>query len=80
MMKDISNFRIVEKANNQHLANKGNCALCGKRYLFGNRVIGEYTESGGYLITEPFNLCDKCFQKHDKTDKWHKQEKLTRYK
>lgn len=55
-------FEIVETDTNQHLAKSGTCALCNNPYTFGNRVIAEYRESGGYLITEPFNLCDRCFQ------------------
>lgn len=62
---DIGYFRILNTKTNKELTRSGTCALCGNAYKFGNRVIAEYRDTGtNYLLTEPFNLCDSCFEYH----------------
>lgn len=76
-MEHGKHFKIVEKRQNQsQLTLSGTCALCGDEYQYGNRVLAEYKDKKG-IITEPFNLCDKCYQVQ--TDKQQTtQTKLSR--
>jgi hypothetical protein len=60
-MERGKHFKIVEKRQNKQLTLSGICALCGNEYQFGNRVLAEYSDGKG-VITEPFNLCDRCYQ------------------
>ena len=48
----------------------GSCAICDDDYtsLSGARVLAEYYEENGthkYRITEPFNLCKKCYEREN---------------
>jgi hypothetical protein len=69
MQSAKSQFEIVKDISEQ-LCFGGSCALCDSDYTAssGKRVLGRYYQksSTGYPepITEPFNLCEDCFNKH----------------
>lgn len=62
-MEHGKHFEIVEVQHCSQLTLSGSCALCNEEYQYGNRVLAEYYD-GKHLITEPFNLCDRCFEVH----------------
>lgn len=70
MQSANSQFEIVKNITRQ-LRFGGSCALCDSDYTVhtGKRVIARYYEesSSGYPepISEPFNLCVDCFNKHN---------------
>jgi hypothetical protein len=70
MQSANSQFEIVKDVTEQ-LRFGGSCALCGFDYTAtnGKRVLARYYQesSAGYPepITEPFNLCADCFNKHN---------------
>jgi hypothetical protein len=76
-MEHDNHFKIVELQHCSQLTLSGSCALCNEQYQYGNRVLAEYYD-GKHLITEPFNLCDRCYQvqKEQQTtqsnlEQWH---------